>query len=233
MHRFERIVVWAGGAAFVASLAMCTWWYLVVFGRTTATPAGSAAGRLLLDIALFSAFALHHSLFARTGVKHAVASWLPARLERSSYVWLASALLIAVCVWWQPLGAELYRASGITAVLLVGVQVTGVWLIARSVRAIDALELAGIRAHARPGTPDGLQTGGPYGLVRHPLYLGWIVAVFAHPHMTGDRLVFAAISTIYLLAAVPLEERSLGATFGRAYDEYRRRVRWRVIPFVY
>lgn len=232
MRGIERVVVWAGGAAFVASLAVCTWWYLVVLGRP-APSAGSTAARLLLDIGLFSAFALHHSLLARDRAKEAVASLMPPGLVRSFYVWVASALLVAVCVWWQPLGGSFYRASGIPAILLVGIQIAGVWLIARSVRAIDALELAGIRLPDDLAGPGSLQIKGPYAIVRHPLYLGWILAVFGHPHMTGDRLAFAAISSIYLLAAVPLEERSLGAVFGRAYDEYRQRVRWRVIPFVY
>lgn len=232
MRRVERFVVWAGGAAFVASLAVCTWWYLAVLGRWT-RPDGSAVRNLALDAVLFSVFALHHTLLARNVAKRVVASWLPPRLVRSFYVWIASALLVAVCVLWQPIGGDLYAMDGVRAALFVAIQLAGVWLIAQSVRAIDPLELAGIRG---PGTltgGDGLQIGGPYALVRHPVYLGWILALFAHPHMTGDRLAFAVISTAYLLAAVPLEERSLAAAFGAAYDEYRRRVRWRVIPFVY
>jgi methanethiol S-methyltransferase len=110
------------------------------------------------------------------------------------------------------------------------VQLAGLWLIARSVAQIDALDLAGIRPSARS---EALQIAGPYRWVRHPLYLGWILVVFGAAHMTGDRFTFAAISTLYVLVAIPWEERSLGRAFGPAYADYQRAVRWRVVPFLY
>src|SRR5207245_11624808 len=105
-----------------------------------------------------------------------------------------------------------------------GVQLAAVWLVAQSVLAIDALELAGIR---RQSAPDALQVGGPYRWVRHPLYLGWLLAVFGPAHMTGDRLAFATISSLYLVVAISWEERSLVRAFGPRYEEYRQQVRWR------
>jgi protein-S-isoprenylcysteine O-methyltransferase Ste14 len=104
------------------------------------------------------------------------------------------------------------------------------WLTFRGVRAIDPLELAGIRTS---GTTTVLQVTGPYRLVRHPLYLGWMLMAFGAAHMTGDRLTFAAISTLYVLIAIPFEERSLVRTFGTQYEDYRRNVRWRVVPYLY
>jgi protein-S-isoprenylcysteine O-methyltransferase Ste14 len=106
-------------------------------------------------------------------------------------------------------------------------------LIAAALARIDPLELAGI--HQSP-TQETLQTAGPYQLVRHPLYLGWMIAVFGTGHMTGDRLAFAALTSIYLILAVPWEERSLRQSFRNSpnsYDEYARRVKWRIIPLVY
>jgi methanethiol S-methyltransferase len=226
MTRFERAFVWAGGAVFVASLLVCTAWYLFVLGHSM--PSGGWQP-LAFDAVLFSVFALHHSVFAREPVKQRLAA-IPARLQRSVYVWIASVLLIFVCVCWRTIGGELYRVAGARAVAHAGVQLAGLWLIARSVAQIDPLELAGIRSST--GT-SSLQIGGPYRLVRHPVYLGWIVAVFGAAHMTGDRLAFAAISSFYLLIAVPWEERSLAQSFGEDYARYTRQVRWRVIPFVY
>ena len=78
-----------------------------------------------------------------------------------------------------------------------------------------------------------MQIVGPYRWVRHPVYSGWVLLTFGAAHMTGDRLAFAAISTFYLLIAMPFEERSLRMSFGAAYDEYRRRVRYRIAPYVY
>ena len=103
-------------------------------------------------------------------------------------------------------------------------------MIALSVRAIDALELAGIRRDARDGE---LQAGGPYGLVRHPIYLGWMLIVFGSAHMTGDRLAFAAVTSLYLAIAIPWEERALETAFGDRYQRYKQQVRWRVVPYIY
>ena len=218
------MIAWIGGALFVASLAWCASWYLMSAGESR--PYTAAA--IPLDAALFSVFALHHSLFARDSAKR----WLtrvPRDLQRSFYVYLASVLLIVVCAAWQPIGGDLYRA-GRLAVLHIAVQIGGVWVIARAVSKIDPLELAGIRA---PRSAEPLQTSGPYRWVRHPLYLGWVLVVFATPHVTGDRLAFAAVSTAYLIAAVPWEERSLVRAFGDDYIRYQRDVRWRMIPFIY
>jgi protein-S-isoprenylcysteine O-methyltransferase Ste14 len=74
---------------------------------------------------------------------------------------------------------------------------------------------------------------GPYRWVRHPIYLGWVLVVFGAPAMTTGRLLFAAVSTIYLVVAIPLEERSLAVEFGTAYSAYQRQVRWRLIPGVW
>jgi methanethiol S-methyltransferase len=218
------VIVWIGGALFVVSLAWCAWWYLVTAGESR--PYTSAA--IPVDAALFSLFALHHSLFARDSAKRWL-SGVPRDRLRSLYVYVASVLLIVVCAAWQPIGGDLYRA-GRLAVVHIAVQIAGLWMIAKAVSKIDPLELAGIRA-ARAAEP--LQTSGPYRWVRHPLYLGWVLVVFATPHLTGDRLAFAAVSTAYLVAAVPWEERSLVRAFGDDYIRYQRDVRWRMIPFIY
>jgi protein-S-isoprenylcysteine O-methyltransferase Ste14 len=226
----ERAFVWIGGALFVGALAFCTWWYLVPLGR--AMPARGARA-LVTDAGLITMFALHHSVFARDRIKQRIARVIPDRLVRSFYVWTASALLIVVCLVWRPLGGTVYFVDTPASLLFVAVQLAGLWLIAQSVRAIDALELAGIRRGAGASPSDALQIEGPYGLVRHPVYLGWMLAVFAHPHMTGDRFAFALLTSAYLVIAIPWEERSLRDAFGGAYERYQDQVRWRVIPFLY
>jgi methanethiol S-methyltransferase len=220
-----RVLRWLGGATFVAALATCSWWYLFALGR--AEPATSRRA-LAIDLALFTVFALHHSLFAREPIKRLLGSLSPMAV-RSLYVYVASVLLIVVCLAWRPIGGEIYRATGAAAAAHVAAQLTGLWCIARAVAQIDPLELAGIRPESRPG----LQHGGVYGWVRHPLYLGWVIGVFATPHLTGDRLAFAAMSTAYLVAAVPFEERSLRRVFGDEYERYARIVKWRIVPFIY
>jgi methanethiol S-methyltransferase len=223
----SRIFAWSGGALFVIALAWCAWWYI---DRLGASSSGGGSPALVADAGLLTLFALHHSVFARTAVKTRIMRLVPSSLERSVYVWIASLLLILVCVWWRHIGGTLYDSGGWRAALHAAVQLSGVWLIAQSVAGIDPLELAGIRAPAIRG---GLQTAGPYGWVRHPLYLGWVLAVFGAAHMTADRLAFAAITTFYLLVAVAWEERSLVDSFGDEYRRYQRRVRWRIVPYVF
>jgi protein-S-isoprenylcysteine O-methyltransferase Ste14 len=218
--------VWLGGALFVGALLLCAWWYLVVLGQPQ--PSGGIDA-LLVDAGLVSVFALHHSLFARQFVKRLFGSLAP-HVMRSVYVYVASLLLIAVSLAWRPIGGELYRATGVRAVAHIAVQLAGLWWIASAVAKIDPLELAGIR---RESGRDGLQTSGVYAWVRHPVYLGWALAVFGTPHMTGDRLAFAVLTTLYLMVAVPLEERSLRRSFGDDYARYTRAVKWRMIPFIY
>ena len=225
-----KFLAWLGGALFVLSLALTSWWYFVALGRPQ-PPSGPLA--LSFDALLLTAFALHHSVFARESVKTRLTK-IPPAMQRSFYVWIASALLILVVLAWRPIGGEIYRATGLEAVGHAIVQAVGLVLIARAVAGLDPLELAGIRqiGHANP-RPEPLQIAGPYRFVRHPVYLGWMLALFGAAHMTGDRLAFAALTSAYLVAAVPWEERSLMKSFGPYYDRYAARVRWRIVPFIY
>jgi protein-S-isoprenylcysteine O-methyltransferase Ste14 len=222
-----RAFVWIGGALFVASLSLCAWSYAFELGRSRPLAGWEP---VVVDVALITIFALHHSACARSGVKEWLARSVPSALLRSVYVWIASALFMLVFVAWRPVGGELYAATGVLAIALAAVQLTGLWITARGVARIDPLELAGIRPAAQT---QGLQVTGPYHWVRHPLYLGWLLMVFGAAHMTGDRLVFAATTTGYLIVAIPWEERSLRQSFGDAYDRYMRDVKWRMIPFIY
>jgi methanethiol S-methyltransferase len=231
-----RIASLIGGAVFVASLLGFTYWYLVPTGTVAGRWSFStAAAPATIDFALFTAFALHHSVFARFGVR----AWVQARVspeyERSAYVWVSSVLFILVYALWRPVPGVLWAAPGIVAVFGVGLQIAGMLMSVAGARRLDVLDLAGVRqAFNRPTTrADGLVTNGLYRIVRHPIYLGWVLFVWPAPVMTGTRLVFAAVSTAYLVVAVPFEERSLVRLFGGEYETYARQVRWRIVPGVY
>jgi len=236
MTKFERLFVWSGGAMFVASLAACAYFYLVVWASPAAAGGGTAVRAAAINSVLFAVFALHHSLFARDSIKRRMARAVPERLLRSCYVWTASALLLGVLALWQPVAGDVYHVTGWPSFVHAAIQLSGLWLIARSVAQISPLELAGIKHAPVSGVSNAsntLQVGGPYRWVRHPLYLGWLLALFGAAHMTGDRAAFAAISTAYLLVAIPWEERSLLRAFGEPYARYQGVVRWRVVPYVY
>jgi methanethiol S-methyltransferase len=224
------LIVWAGGAAFVGSLAYAAVTFVSGMRRdpTASLPAGLAA-----DLVLFSAFAAHHSVMARAGVKRRLSRYVAPRFERAFYVWVASLLLAGVMWGWQDLPGRAYRHAGLAALphwLLVG---AGVWLTAQATRAIDPLHLAGIRQAAGDPSPDAFKVTGPYHVIRHPIYVGWMLMVFGVPDMTWTRCAFAAISSAYLVAAIPFEERSLSVVFGETYRRYRERVRWRLVPGVW
>jgi protein-S-isoprenylcysteine O-methyltransferase Ste14 len=227
-------MAWLGGAAFVASLLYFLYFYFVLLGRPVSgsdwlTP-------VIFNVMLFSVFAIHHSIMPRKTAKDWLLRALPSYLDRTVYVWISSALLAIVCLLWRPVPGVLYSVHGGWAWLLYVVQVAGIGLTIRASARLDVLELAGVRqvfSTRRPRAAVPLQVRGPYSLVRHPVYLGWVMMVFGTPEMTASRFTFAVVSTLYLALAVPLEERSLDQAFGESYREYKRRVRWRFIPGIY
>ena len=224
-----RVLAWLGGALFVASLAYTFYFYAFLLGDSepaNAVPLIRGAG---LNTLLFGVFAAHHSVFARGPVKKWMTRVIAPRLERSCYVWVASLLLLLVCVLWQPVAGTVYAVEGGARWLFYALQFLGLYLIVRAAGFIDPLELAGIRQAQRHDAVV-FRTDGPFGLVRHPIYLGWLLITFATPTLTVNRLLFAAISSAYLVVAIPWEERSLAAAFGDRYRAYQASVRWRLVP---
>jgi protein-S-isoprenylcysteine O-methyltransferase Ste14 len=233
----RTLFAWGGAVLFLLSLLS----FGVVYGWRLRVPApgawgpalGGTAWRDALDnVILFTVFALHHSVMARAGAKAWIARVVPADLERSVYVWVASLLFLAVCWLWQPLPGTLWHMDGGGFWALTLVQLAGVDLTLRAARIVGVFELAGLKAPDSSSAVE-FKTAGPFAIVRHPIYLAWVLIVFATPVMTMSRLLFAAVSTAYLIAAIPLEERSLIAAHGQAYRSYQRQMRWRLVPFVW
>jgi protein-S-isoprenylcysteine O-methyltransferase Ste14 len=227
----SQAFAWLGGALFVFALARYVWFFHTL--ATPATEGGPVGAAILWNIALFTLFAAHHSGMARSGAKAWIARTLPPALERSAYVWVASTLFIAVCLGWQRVPGQLYALTPPAAWLGWAVQGAGVVFTVAGARVLDALDLAGIRQTQTPTAPSPIRMVWPFTLVRHPIYLGWALIVFGAPTMTVDRFVWATVSTIYLVIAIPWEERSLSAAAGPAYQAYQKQVRWRLVPGVY
>lgn len=223
-----------GGLLFALSLA-----YFLVRYHAFGQPSGPWTNRgwtpVAIDVALFTLFALHHSVFARTGIKALITARVSAPLERTTYVWISSLLFVLTLWAWKPVPGQLWDVAGPAAWLFDAGFAAGVILTAIAASALDPLELSGVRqAFGWPAREDrALSTTGAYGLVRHPIYLGWVLMVWSVPLMTGTRLVFAAVSTLYLVVAIPLEERQMRRTMGQPYLDYGRTVRWRMLPGIY
>jgi len=228
-----RAFAWLGAGLFVVSLAYFLYSYAVTFGRVAASAGSGAIAPVTVNLALFTVFAVHHSVMARTAAKQWLAAHVPPALERSLYVWVGSLLFLWTCAAWQPVPGVLWDAPAALRLPLHGLQLVGVWLTLRSAAVIDVWDLAGIRQAEGRGRLPAFKVVGPYHVVRHPIYLGWALITFAAPLMTGTRLAFAVISTLYLVVAIPFEERSLVETFGEEYRAYQRRVRWRIVPGIY
>jgi hypothetical protein len=231
-----RVAAAGGALAFAAALAVGTWRF-VALGTPPAH--GPLAEGLLINALLFGAFALHHSVLAREPIKAWVARRLTPALERPAYVWVASLLFVAVCLAWRPIAGTVYVIPAPWSWLAGALQLAGGIITLDAARRIDLRALAGLKpdptlASAGPAAHDApLVAAGGYRLVRHPIYLGWVLLVWAASDMTTGRFVFAAISTAYLVVAVPFEERSLRRRFGTGYAAYAARVRWRIVPGLY
>jgi methanethiol S-methyltransferase len=229
-------LVIGGGLVFVGSLALFVVQLTAAFGRYAGPWSWSAAlGPVTADVLLFTAFAMHHSVFARTGLKRALTAFLPSHYERTLYVWVSSLLFAAVTVWWQPVPGLVWQVASPWSWGFAVIQAAGGLMTLEAARRLDVLELSGLRQGLQlGGRPQGpLLSTGLYGVVRHPIYFGWVLLVWVTPVMTGTRLAFAVISTLYLAAAIPFEERSLRELFGEGYDAYARKVRWKMVPGVY
>jgi protein-S-isoprenylcysteine O-methyltransferase Ste14 len=236
-------------AAFSAATAYLLFSLLVTF----ATPAVGGDGLsgqarpVFTNLLLYAAFGLHHSLFAREGVRARVRRTLSTRTERTAYVWSASILLVVMCWLWAPVPGVAWDTDGAWRVAFRVAQLAGLALVWRSIATIDGLELVGLRqltqaappARERLASPlrelsaPSLRIEGPYRWIRHPMHAGVLLMVAALPTMTMTQLTFALASTAYVLAAIPFEERSLRRLAPDAYDAYARRVRWRLLPRVY
>jgi protein-S-isoprenylcysteine O-methyltransferase Ste14 len=222
-----------GALAFAASMLFGAFAYGVTFAQSVST--SSSTRSVAIDIALFAAFGVHHSLFARASFKRHVRRWAGPDVERSVYVWIASALFMVMVACWQPVPGTLWRANTAAGWLLTLAQLAGAILMIRAGRFTDVRDLAGLPAASGPGRQELTEpiSRGPYGVIRHPLYLAFLLLLWPVHVMTGTRLLFAGLFTLYVLVAIPLEERDLRRTFGEGYERYAGRVRHRLLPGVY
>lgn len=197
-------------------------------------PGGTA---LLVDIGLLTLFALQHSVMARGWWKRRLTRFVPAALERSTYVLLSSLALILMFWQWRPIGGVVWDVSSPAGRLVLHALFAFGWsLVLAATFLINHFDLFGLRQvwlvlRGKPYTKLRFGTPGPYRLVRHPLYVGWFFAFWMTPTMTAAHLVFAVATAGYILVAIQLEERDLVREHGAVYTEYRRDVPM-LIPFL-
>ena len=231
----SRILAPLYGAAsylvFLASFLYAVAWLgnFLVPRTIDGGPAAGLAEALVVNLSLLTAFALQHSIMARPGFKRWWTRFVPPPVERATYVLFASLLLFAVCLGWRPLPQVVWHAEGAAAIALWALFALG-WLIVLSATfMINHFELFGLRqvwleARGRAYVPPRYVERFFYRFVRHPIMLGFLVAFWSGPTMTLGHLLFAAVTTAYILVALQLEERDLLREHGASYASYRERV---------
>jgi protein-S-isoprenylcysteine O-methyltransferase Ste14 len=184
---------------------------------------------LAIDLGLLSLFAVQHSVMARQGFKRLLTRIIPAAAERSTYV-LASSLALILLFWqWRPLGGSVWEVhNDVGRAVLYGGFAFGWTLVLVTTFVINHFDLFGLRQtwrafRGQPQTGLRFVTPALYRIVRHPLYVGWLFAFWCTPTMTATHLLFAAVTTAYILVAIQLEERDLMKAHPE-YALYRQRV---------
>lgn len=183
---------------------------------------------LLIDAGLLAVFAVQHSVMARPWFKRAWTQVVPWSIERSTYVLCASLALDLLFWQWRPLGGTVWSVESAALRTLIWTLFAYGWLQVLVITFyIDHFDLFGLRQvwlhlRGRQYTRVPFANPLPYRLVRHPLYLGFVVAFWAAPTMSITRLVFAVATTAYIVIAIQFEEQDLAHEHGTAYDAYRR-----------
>jgi methanethiol S-methyltransferase len=184
---------------------------------------------LAIDLALLAGFAVQHSGMARPAFKRWWTKMVPEAAERSTYVLFSSLLLVGLFVLWQPIGGVIWSVPQDTVGfgVVVGVYLFGWALLLYATFLIDHFDLFGLAQSWRAltgktYTAPKFHTPSLYKVVRHPLYIGWLIIFWSAPTMTISHLVFAIMTTAYILIAIQFEERDLVAAFGDDYKRYRK-----------
>ena len=184
---------------------------------------------LTVDLSLLAAFALQHSGMARPAFKLWWKRFVPEAAERSTYVLVSSLALVALYIFWQPIGGVVWSVpDGLARSSVIALYLLGWLLLLYTTFLIDHFDLFGLKQVSRrlfkkTYRAPVFRTPSLYKLVRHPLYIGWLTIFWAAPIMTVAHLIFALGTTAYILIAIRWEERDLVSAFGNVYEDYRAR----------
>jgi protein-S-isoprenylcysteine O-methyltransferase Ste14 len=219
-------------AVFLASFLYAIAWLnnLWVPKTIDSGTAASLAEALVANVLLLSMFAIQHSVMARPAFKRWFTQFVSPAIERSTFVLAASLLLFGICLYWRPLPDPVWQVGGPGGTVLAALGWLGWLIVLLSTFMINHFDLFGLRqvwqySQGAPQTPPAFAERMFYKFVRHPIMLGFLIAFWATPTMSQGHLLFAVVTTAYILVALQLEERDLKATHGASYEDYRKRVR--------
>jgi methanethiol S-methyltransferase len=217
---------------YLIGLAVVAWYadffvgYLIPKSINSGSPS-PGAGAIFSNLSLILIFTIPHTLMARPSVKTMMRKYIPFAMERSTYILISSITLLALCILWEPMPATLFDVRGyrIEPILwtLYGI---GWFFTLFSTFLIDHFDLFGLKQAWYYGQTNRVfryrfVTPFFYKMVRHPIYLGWLMVHWCTPHLTAGQFLLASLLTIYILIAVEYEERDLLQAFGEQYRKYR------------
>jgi protein-S-isoprenylcysteine O-methyltransferase Ste14 len=203
---------------------------LVVPKTIDSTPSVDLPAALAIDLVLLGLFAVQHSVMARQGFKAAWTRIVPRAVERSTFVLISSLLLGLICWKWQAIPTVVWDVSSpVFRSLLLAIFAAGWLILLLSTFTINHFDLFGLRQvylrlRGREYTPLSFTVRALYRFVRHPIYLGFVIAFWATPHMSVGHLVFALATTGYIFVGIFFEERDLMKYHAVEYGAYRARV---------
>jgi len=214
-----------------------TFLYAIGFVEGALVPKGVDSGTVvplveaaIVNLLLMSLFAVQHSVMARPQFKQWWTQFVPKSVERSTFVLFASLALVLLFWQWRPIPTVVWDiADPRIAMAMTGLSLLGWVLVLISTFLINHFELFGLHQVVNNLAGRGMpaprfKTPMLYRVVRHPIYLGFLIAFWAAPTMTVGHFMFAAVTTAYILVGIALEERDLTVQFGDEYLHYRRRV---------
>jgi protein-S-isoprenylcysteine O-methyltransferase Ste14 len=233
MKRFGSIVF-----GFVAyAIFFLTFLYAIGFVANIGVPKsidsgmqGPVSSSVIINIVLLSIFALQHSVMARPSFKQWWTNYIPIHLERSVYVVLSSLTLILIFACWQPMTSSVWAIDNVLLKNVIWtIYLVGWLMVLVSSFLINHFDLFGVRQvylyfRNKPYTDVEFKVVLLYKLVRHPIMLGFIIAFWATPDMTTGHLMFALVTTAYILIAIQFEEHDLSKRLGDGYAQYRKQV---------
>jgi protein-S-isoprenylcysteine O-methyltransferase Ste14 len=244
----KEILVLTRVATFVYGVLCCsiffgTFLYAAGFIGNFLVPKSIDSGRtgplseaLLFNAGLLAFFAIQHSVMARPWFKEVWTRFIPKPAERSTYVLLSSLALILLFWQWRPIGGLVWNVeTPALRLALYALCAKGFLMVLISTFLINHFDLFGLRQvylflRGKEYTQLRFRTPILYRHIRHPLYLGWLLAFWATPTMTVAHLVFAVATTLYIFLAIQFEERDLTKLYGDKYRLYKERVPM-IVPF--